>query len=113
MIGAPEPLHAGHDRSAFDCGKPALDDWLESHALANQAKGFTRVVVVCEGDRAVAFYGLAPRAVPPPVLSRAPRTGLHPDPTPAIRPRRSCSGSLRWTRPTPVGASAALCCATP
>ncbi len=84
MIGAPEPLRAGHDCSAFDCGKPALDDWLKNHALANQAKGFTRVIVVCEGDRVVAFYGLAPTAVAPPVLSRALRTGRHPDPIPAI-----------------------------
>jgi GNAT superfamily N-acetyltransferase len=84
MIGAPKPLQAGHDCSGFDCGKPALDDWLRNHALANQEKGFTRVIVVREGDRVVAFYGLAPTAVPPPVLTRALRTGRHPDPIPAI-----------------------------
>jgi GNAT superfamily N-acetyltransferase len=84
VIGAPEPLHTGHDCSDFDCGKSALNDWLKNHALANQEKGFTRVIVVCERMRVVGFYGLAPTAVPPPLLSRALRTGRHPDPIPAI-----------------------------
>jgi GNAT superfamily N-acetyltransferase len=84
MIGAPELLHAGHHRSDFDCGKPALNDWLKNYAVANQERGFTRVIVVCEGTRVVGFYGLAPTAVPPPLLSRSLRTGRHPDPIPAI-----------------------------
>jgi GNAT superfamily N-acetyltransferase len=84
MISAPEPLHAGHECSGFDCGKPALNEWLKSHALANQSKGFTRVIVACEDMRVVGFYGLAPTAVPPPLLSRAIKTGRHPDPIPAI-----------------------------
>jgi GNAT superfamily N-acetyltransferase len=84
MIGAPEPLHTGHDCSGFDCGKPALNNWLKNHALANQERGFTRVIVACEGTRVVGFYGLAPTAVPPPLLSRSLRTGRHPDPIPAI-----------------------------
>ncbi len=84
MIGAPEPLHVGHERAGFDCGKAVLNDWLKDHALANRDKGFTRVIVVCEGQRVVAFYGLAPTAVPPPILSRSLRTGRHPDPIPAI-----------------------------
>lgn len=84
MIGAPQPLNATHECSAFDCGKAALDDWLRTHGLANQTKGFSRVIVVCDGHRVVAFYGLAPTAVPPALLSRAVRTGRHPDPIPAI-----------------------------
>lgn len=84
MITAPEPLDADHDRSAFDCGKPALNEWLRTYALANHVTGFTRVIVVCEGTRVIGFYGPAPTAVPPPVLSRALRTGRHPDPIPAI-----------------------------
>jgi GNAT superfamily N-acetyltransferase len=84
MISAPELLHEGHDCSAFDCGKPALNDWLRVHALANQNKGFSRVLVVADGSRVVGFYGLAPTAVPPATLSRGLRTGRHPDPIPAI-----------------------------
>jgi GNAT superfamily N-acetyltransferase len=84
MIAPPEPLHAGHDLSAFDCGKPALNDWLRTYALANQAKGFTRVMVVRTGARVIGFYGLAPTAVPPAILSRKVRTGRPPDPVPCI-----------------------------
>lgn len=84
MISPPELLNAAHEVTAFSCGKPALDDWLRNHALSNQAKGFTRVIVVCEGKRVVGFYGLAPTAVHPPVLSRRLRTGRPPDPVPCI-----------------------------
>lgn len=84
MITPPEPLAAEHDLAAFDCGKPALNDWLRTFALTNQARGFTRVMVVRDGLRVVGFYGLAPTAVPPPVLSRKLRTGRPPDPVPCI-----------------------------
>lgn len=84
MIRPPEPLDARHDIADFDSGKPPLDEWLRQHALANQAKGFTRVMVSCEGQRVAGFYGLAPTAVPPAQLSRKLRTGRHPDPIPAI-----------------------------
>jgi len=84
MIGSPAPLGAEHDCSRFDCGKPALNDWLRNYALSNQAKGFSRVMVVCDEMRVIGFYGLAPTAVPPPFLSRSVRTGRHPDPIPAI-----------------------------
>jgi hypothetical protein len=30
------PLAAEHDLSSFDCGKPELDKWLSSYALASQ-----------------------------------------------------------------------------
>lgn len=84
MILRPEPLTADHDVSVFDCGKPALNDWLRTYALGNQTKGFTRVMVACEGSRVVGFYGLAPTAVPPTLLSRSVRTGRPPDPVPCI-----------------------------
>lgn len=83
-ISAPERLTAAHDLSGFSCGKPALDEWLRSFALANQAKGFTRVIVVHEDGRVAGFYGVAPTSVAPAVLSRSLRTGRPPDPVPAI-----------------------------
>ena len=70
--------------SAFECGKSALNDWLRTYALANQANGFTRVMVIRDGSRVVGFYGLAPTAVPPSILSRRVRTGQPPDPVPCI-----------------------------
>lgn len=83
-ISSPEPLDVGHDLSEFDCGKPALNDWLRTYALSNQVRGFTRVMVVREGARVIGFYGLAPTAIPPARLSRKVRTGRPPDPVPCI-----------------------------
>lgn len=84
MIGQPERLNADHHLSEFDCGKPALNDWLHNYALNNQSKGFTRVMVLAENARVIGFYGLAPTAVPPSTLSRKVRTGRPPDPVPCI-----------------------------
>lgn len=83
-LSAPMLLAAGHDVSGFDCGKPALNKWLQRYAQANQRNGFTRVLVVCAESRVVAFYGLAPTAVEPAVLPRRIRTGQPPALIPAI-----------------------------
>jgi GNAT superfamily N-acetyltransferase len=83
-FSAPEPLTAVHDLSEFTCGKPGLDHWLRTRALANQEKGFTAVMVVHEAGRVVGYYGLAPTAVVPNVLPRSIRTGQPPDPVPCL-----------------------------
>ena len=83
-LSAPEPLTAAHDVSGFTCGKPTLDHWLKTHALSNQQKGFTAVLVVHEALRVVGYYGLAPTAVIPNMLPRAIRTGQPPDPVPCL-----------------------------
>lgn len=83
-LSHPEPLTAAHELSRFSCGKPALDHWLRTHALSNQEKGFTAVIVVHERLRVVGYYGLAPTAVVPGVLPRSIRTGRPPDPVPCL-----------------------------
>jgi len=83
-FSAPEPINATHDINAFSCGKPALDTWLKTRALANHQKGFTAVMVVHEAGRVVGYYGLAPTAVLPSVLPRAIRTGQPPSPVPCL-----------------------------
>lgn len=83
-LSIPEPLNAEHDVSAFSCGKPSLDYWLQTRALSNQQKGFTAVIVVHDGGRVVGFYGLAPTAVVPNALPRSIRTGQPPDPVPCL-----------------------------
>lgn len=83
-LSAPEPLSEAHDLSLFSCGKPVLDNWLQTRALSNQKKGFTAVMVVHEGGRVVGYYGLAPTAVIPSSLSRSIRTGQAPDPLPCL-----------------------------
>lgn len=83
-VSIPEPLHAGHDLSTFSCGKPTLDAWLKTRALANQEKGFTAVMVVHDAGRVVGYYGLAPTAVVPGSMPRSVRTGQPPDPVPCL-----------------------------
>ena len=84
QFSAPELLNAGHDISDFYCGKPILDHWLRTHALSNQEKGFTAVLVVHQAMRVVGFYGIAPTAVVPSTLPRSIRTGQPPDPVPCL-----------------------------
>lgn len=83
-VSPPELLSSAHDLSTFDSGKPALDDWLRGRALSNQEKGFSVVMVVCEGRRVVGYYGLAPTAVEPAITPRKVRTGQPPNPIPCL-----------------------------
>lgn len=84
VVSGPEPLTVAHDVSQFACGKPSLDRWLRTHALSNQQKGFTAVLVVHEANRVIGYYGLAPTAVLPSTLPRSIRTGQPPTPVPCL-----------------------------
>lgn len=81
---APEPLTGSHDVSLFSCGKPALNTWLKTRALANQQKSFTAVIVVHDAGRVIGYYGLAPTAVMPAAMPRPVRTGQPPNPVPCL-----------------------------
>jgi GNAT superfamily N-acetyltransferase len=77
-LSAPVPLTPEHDLSSFDCGEPALNDWLRRRALRNESR-FSRTYVVCEGNRPVAYFcisaGSVERALAPGKLRRnAPQT---------------------------------------
>lgn len=61
-LSAPVPLAASHDASAFDCGEPALNDWLRQRALRNESR-FTRTYVVCDGNRVAAYFCIAAGSV--------------------------------------------------
>ena len=62
-LTAPQKLRADHDLSEFNCGEPALDDWLRRRALQNEEGGASRTYVVCIGLRVVAYHSLAVGAV--------------------------------------------------
>lgn len=61
-LSAPVPLTAEHDVSAFDCGEPTLNDWLQHRALKNESR-FSRTYVVCQGNQVVAYFYISAGAV--------------------------------------------------
>jgi GNAT superfamily N-acetyltransferase len=61
-LSTPVPLTAEHDLSAFDCGEPALNDWLRHRALKNESR-FSRTYVVCEGQRIVGYFCISAGSV--------------------------------------------------
>ncbi|MFC3320455.1 GNAT family N-acetyltransferase [Mesorhizobium cantuariense] len=79
-----ELLDDTHRLDAFDCGKPALNAWLLGFARTNQARGFTRVLVVHNDRTVVGYYGLAPSVIQPNSAPRSIRTGRPPDPIPCL-----------------------------
>lgn len=62
-LSAPTPLTPAHDLKEFCCGVPALDDWLNRRAQANQISGASRTYVVAEGEKVIAYYCLASGAI--------------------------------------------------
>ncbi|MGD0763461.1 MAG: GNAT family N-acetyltransferase [Roseiarcus sp.] len=84
MLSAPEPIAAHHETEAFSCGKPALDAWLKTRALANQRNGFAVVMVSHEANRVVGYYAVAPTAILPASMPRSLRTGQPPNPVPCL-----------------------------
>ncbi|WP_374414170.1 GNAT family N-acetyltransferase [Novosphingobium colocasiae] len=61
-LTAPVPLRADHDLTAFDCGDPALNDWLRQRAMKNESR-FSRTYVVCDGSAVVAYFCISAGAV--------------------------------------------------
>jgi GNAT superfamily N-acetyltransferase len=83
-ISVPEHLNAEHDVPGFDCGVPALDDWLKRRALANEVSGASRTYVVCTGGRqVVGYYALATGAVALHAATSRARRNM-PDPIPVM-----------------------------
>jgi GNAT superfamily N-acetyltransferase len=72
-LTAPVPLSVDHDLSKFDCGEPALNDWLRHRALRNESR-FSRTYVVCVGKLVIAYFcisaGAIEREAAPKKLSR-------------------------------------------
>ena len=61
-LSAPVPLTAEHDLLAFDCGEPALNDWLRHRALKNESR-FSRTYVVCASNRVVGYFCISAGSV--------------------------------------------------
>ena len=79
-----EPLAADHERSAFSCGRPPLDDFLRARVSQYEKRrlGRTFVAVPAGSRRVIGYYTLAAGAVafehlPPDASRKLPR---HPVP---------------------------------
>ncbi|MGD0440289.1 MAG: GNAT family N-acetyltransferase [Acidimicrobiales bacterium] len=61
----PQLLSSEHVLTGFDCGKPALNDWLVRRSLSNQSGGTSRtwVVIEVETQRVVGFYASSTASV--------------------------------------------------
>jgi len=58
-LNPPVLLLREHDRNAFDCGAPALNEYLKQYAWQNQKKNAARTYVATRGKRVVGYYTLA------------------------------------------------------
>ena len=61
-----EPLQRDHDRARFDCGEPALNEYLARYARQNQESGVARTFVsvyAIEPERILGYYSLSVGAI--------------------------------------------------
>lgn len=54
-LRSPAPLDATHDLAAFDCGVPALNEYLKKFALQNQRGQSARTCVAARGESGVGY----------------------------------------------------------
>jgi GNAT superfamily N-acetyltransferase len=79
-----EPLGPQHDRAAFSCGVPALDDYLRNQASQDARRFIAAPFVLVMQDRGVGgYYTLSATAIqlselPPETVRRLPRYPLVP-----------------------------------
>lgn len=71
------PLSRAHDRKAFDCGEPALNEYLQKYARQNHESGGAKTFVAVEAGAPtviLGYYTLSPASIDyagtPPVLRR-------------------------------------------
>lgn len=70
-----EKLSAAHDLSAFDSGKPPLDEWLRKYALVNQKSDGAQTYVVHHALRVLGYYSLAAGSIATPKASKRAAAG--------------------------------------
>lgn len=58
-------IEASDDLDRFDCGVPALDEWLKRFALSDQRAGVSVTYVLERDTQIVGFYTLAPHTIEP------------------------------------------------
>lgn len=82
VVMPPVPLQATHDTSRFDCGKIALNDWIQHTALKSEGRS-ARCYVLSSRNSVIGFYCLSAGAVQHEGSPRKLRRNL-PNPTPVV-----------------------------
>jgi GNAT superfamily N-acetyltransferase len=83
-----EAIAKRHDREAFDCGEPALNDFLRRHARQNHEKGAAKTFVAVsksDGKTILGFYSLCPASLEYARTPEIVRKGLARHDVPAFR----------------------------
>lgn len=84
QLSAPVPLAGGYRLDEFECGEPALDEWIKRRAMPNQLTGASRTFVVLDAEQRVSgYYALAAGAVTHQLATSAVRRNM-PDPVPVM-----------------------------
>ncbi len=83
-LNSPVLLTKDHDRNSFDCGLPALNDYLKKYALQNQKKHAARTYVATRSNRIVGYYSLAYGSVSLEEAPQSVKSGLPRHPIPVI-----------------------------
>ena len=57
-LAVPVPLQAVHRLDTFDCGKPALNEWLTRHARQAQGSGSAKTFIAADHDQVGGYFSL-------------------------------------------------------
>jgi len=82
------PLHKSHDRSAFDCGEPSLDDYLHRYASQDIRRRINKVFIASPPDaprRVIGYYSLSAGSLQAGALPESLRRRLPRYPVPMAR----------------------------
>lgn len=88
MIGAIVPVHRQHDRERFDCGHPALNDYLKKYARQSRDLGLASTFVAeheSHPERVVGYYTLSMASIEIEDIPERWRKRLPAYPVPAAR----------------------------
>jgi GNAT superfamily N-acetyltransferase len=83
-LHGPESLEVRHQLENFDCGKPALNEWLLRHARQAQGSGSAKTFVVADDDRVVGYFSLTVGQVDTLEAPERIRKGMGKYPTPVV-----------------------------